>query len=96
MSHFPFDVIQRYFEYLDLLGFVKHLSYEWFSRRPVSSNPPNHAAASILKDVLKSVNPFCPHIDQIIKDELLLKLDECDKKKVLEWDKVKNSDQLCI
>lgn len=83
---FSIDVVRRYFEYLDLLGFVDHVGYEWSSKRPVSLVPPNHAAANVLKAIIETVDPFCPHINQIIKDELLTRLDKNDINKVLKWD----------
>ncbi len=68
---FSYDVIQRYFDYLDFLGFVSHIDYEWCSRRPVSLEPPNKATASVLKNVIEAVDTFAPDIDLIIDNELL-------------------------
>ena len=70
---FSYDVIQRYFDYLELLGFVSHVGYEWFSRRPVSLEPPNQEIASVLKTVIESADSFSPNIDLIIENELLSK-----------------------
>jgi hypothetical protein len=71
---FSYDVIQRYFDYLDLLGFVSHIDYEWYSRRPVSLEPPNQVTANVLKAVIESVDSFTPDIDLIIEEELLSRL----------------------
>ena len=84
---FSYDVIQRYFEYLDLLGFATRIDYEWFSTRPVSLDPPNRLAAEVLKEIIKTVDCSNPNINQIIKHELLVRLPENEKNKVLEWDK---------
>ena len=84
---FSYDVVQRYFEYLDLLGFVSRVGYEWFSKRPASLDPPNHQVANILIDILKSVDVASPDVDHIIKAELLARLPENEKNKVLNWDK---------
>ena len=89
---FSYDVVQRYFDYLDLLGFVSHVGYEWFSKRPVSLNPPNQTAANELKSILQSVDRSSPNIDQIIKRELLSKLGEDEKRIVLTWDKQEKND----
>ena len=74
-----------YFEYLELLGFVSHVGYEWFSKRPVSLDTPNHLAADILNEILKSVDCSSPDINQRIKNELLLRLPESEKNNVLNW-----------
>lgn len=84
---FSCDVVQRYFEYLELLGFVSRVGYEWFSKRPVSLDPPNRQAANILIDILKSVDVASPDVDQIIKAELLARLPESEKNIVQSWDK---------
>lgn len=73
---FSYDVIQHYFDYLDLLGFVSHVGYEWFSRRPISMEPPNQEIASLLKAVIESADSFCPNIDWIIENELLSKMNK--------------------
>ena len=84
---FSYDVVQRYFEYLELLGFVSRVGYEWLSKRPVSLDPPNHLAADVLNEILKSVDRSSPDINQRIKNELLLRLPESEKNKVHIWDK---------
>lgn len=82
---FSFDVIWRYIEYLELLGFVWNNGSDWQVDGPITLNPPNYLAANILKDILKTVDISAPQINQIIKNELLSKLDEKDKKIVLNW-----------
>ena len=86
---FSYDVIWRYFEYLELLGFIWHDHGQWYSKRPSSLNPPNRQAASILKGILNSVNRSSPGINQIIESELLSRLSEDDKNTVLEWNERK-------
>ena len=83
---FSYDVIRRYFYYLELLGFVYHVGYRLYSERPISLNPPNHLVAGILNDILKSVDCSSPNIDQIIKSELLSRLSGTEKSLVLDWD----------
>ncbi len=85
-----YDVIKRYLEYLDLLGFVSHAYYEWYSRRPVSMDPPNRITAGILEEVIDSADLSSPDIDAIIKNELIKRLPLEEQEKVLAWDK-----QLC-
>lgn len=88
---FSYDVIRRYFEYLNLLGFISGSGYKWNSERPVSLDPPNTQTASILayilKEVLKPEDYSSPNINQIIKDELINLLNEPEKSIVLGWDK---------
>ena len=81
-----YDVVQRYFDYLDLLGFVSHNGNEWFSIRPISLSPPNHQVAWVLNEILTSVDCSSPDIDQIIKNELLSRLGDREKAKILAWD----------
>lgn len=88
--YFPYDVVRRYFEYLDLLGFVYHDGYDWYSERPASLEPPNHMAAKILKDILQSIHGSPPDVNQIIKSALLTMLPEIEKNRVLEWYERKN------
>ena len=83
---FSYSVVRRYFDYLELLGFLWHVGYQWQSDRPISADPLNHQTADILKDILESVDCSSPDIDEIIKRELLTRLGEKDKKIVLEWD----------
>ena len=83
---FSYDVVKRYFDYLDLLGFVSHAGYEWFSEGAISLDSPNPQAASMLNDILKSIHGLPPDVNQIIKDELLTRLPESEKNRVLTWD----------
>ncbi len=64
-----YDVIERYMEYLGLLGFASYSGYNWYSRRPKSLDPPDSEAAEILKAILKSVDLYDPNIDTIIERE---------------------------
>lgn len=84
-SSFLFDVLQRYFEYLELLGFVYHRGTKWYSKRTLSIDAPKKTAANILEDVLKSVGKSSSYINQIIKNELLSRLEEKDREIVLNW-----------
>ena len=83
---FSYDVVQRYFYYLELLGFVYRVGYKLYSERPVSLDPPNSLIAGILNDILKSVDCSSPNINQIIKSELLSRLSGKEKNFVLERD----------
>lgn len=70
----PYDVIKQYFLYLELIGFVSHVGFEWYSRRPISLEPPNQSSAIALSEVIQSVDQFCPNIDLIIKRGLMSRL----------------------
>ena len=83
---FSYHIIRRYFDYLELLGFVYRNKKQWSPKKPVSLNPPNHQAADILKEILGSVDLSSSDIDETIKRELLTRLGEKDKKIVLGWD----------
>lgn len=83
---FSYHIIRRYFDYLELLGFVSRTKKQWSPKRPVSLDPPNHQAADILKEILGSIDLSSRDIDETIKRELLTRLGEKDKNKVLEWD----------
>lgn len=83
--YFPYDVVRRYFEYLDLLGFVNHDGYDWYSGRPKSLDPPNHLVARILNEILQSIHGSPPEVNQIIKAELLTRLPESEKNRILAW-----------
>lgn len=87
---FSYDVVKRYFDYLDLLGFVSHAGYDWFSDGPVSLDPPNHMAARILNDILQSIHGLPLEVNQIIKAELLTRLPDSEKNKILNWYERKN------
>lgn len=82
---FSYDVVCRYFEYLELLGFVYHKGGQWYSERPISLDPPDQSVANILKDILNSVDCSLPNINQVIESELLLRLNEDEKSPVFEW-----------
>lgn len=65
------DVIKRYFDYLCLLGFVDFIYYnDAKGNRPNSLTPPNTSMAALLEDVIRSVDPYHPNVDQRIEDEL--------------------------
>jgi hypothetical protein len=82
----PYDVIKRYFEYLELLGFIIREKKGWSSRRPTSLNPPNQRSANIVKTVIEAADHFSPYVDQTIKEEILLRLPEHEKSVVLSWE----------
>ena len=83
---FSYDVVRQYFNYLDLIGFVSNLGYNWYSKKPVSMEPPNTANASLLSKIIESVDSASPNIDEIIKKELLSRLPEDEKNSVLQWE----------
>ena len=82
-----FDVIRRYFEYLEFLGFTSHANYEWYSTGPATLKPPNQMNSAILRDAIRTTDPFSPAVNQRIKEELLMKLPEGEKNIIFEWDK---------
>ncbi len=65
-----FDVLRKYFDYLEKLGFISSCNNEYYSRRPLSMIPPKGEAAKQLSDILASVDPYSPNIDSIIDREM--------------------------
>jgi hypothetical protein len=80
-----FWVIDRYFNYLELLGFISESVDKWISRRPKSIIPPEQNTATILKEILESVDCYSPEINKIIRHQLHLRLPEREKYRVNHW-----------
>ncbi len=69
-----FNVIKKYFEYLELLGFVSIDGTTLYSRRPDSMEAPNKEVGKMLTEILSSVDRYAPIIDSIIEKELQSRL----------------------
>lgn len=73
----PLDVIVKYLDYLDMLGFISeedHL-HDWERWMVVQArktiDPPDSTAARELKEALDSVDCFAPNIDMLIYEKFL-------------------------
>ena len=85
---FAYSVVRRYFEYLELLGFViTHGEDLWWHGRSETIGAPNQRTAGILHDILKSVDRSSPNINQIIKNKLLSsnKLNKWERDDIHGW-----------
>lgn len=65
-----FEVIRKYIEYLELLGFVSRNGDGSFICKPQITMPPKRKEAKALKAILASVEPCTPSIDGIIERKL--------------------------
>ena len=66
------EVIKKYFFYLQLLGFVTHNGITffsndtWYSESPVFLFPRDRVMADKLKNILATVDPCAPNINEVI------------------------------
>jgi len=68
---FPYEVIDKYFQYLELLGFVSKFGQDI---RPIAVKtmvPPNKTEATALKTAIDTVDQFDPDIDSLMYDRLM-------------------------
>ncbi|MBR2742049.1 MAG: hypothetical protein IKD89_00495 [Clostridia bacterium] len=81
----PYDVVKRYFDYLEFIGFVSMCGRKGLSTRPKSLEAPDSETASILKEIIQSIDPYIPDPNWKIKRELLRRLPKNKLEAVLKW-----------
>ena len=65
-----YEVISKYFEYMELIGFVSRNGAVWHVDKPHTTVPPNQRAARALRAILAHVDTSTPNIDVVIEKEL--------------------------
>ena len=71
-----YDVIRKFMEYMELLGFAAKRGNQLFSRKIRILKPPRRKEAEALEKVLASVDPGAPDVDSVIGKALEKRLDE--------------------